>query len=422
MRQLLFATVLLAATPLDAATLHVRAGTLVDVLAGRVLADQLVTITDGRITAVRPFTVQPSDGRFVDWSAYQLLPGLIDMHTHLADYTGNANPADPLRYSAAETALMGAENARVTLNAGFTTVHDVGCYRGLGDVALRNAINAGYVPGPRMNVVGGYLTTPGGGGALTGIAPDVGIPPDFRLGELVGASEARMRARMFFQRGADSLKLIATGAVLAIGGKVGQVELTEEEMRAAVEEARSRGSYATAHAHGADGIKTAIRAGVRSIEHASLVDDEGLAMAKKAGVWLVMDIYNGDYINDIGVKQGWPAEYLAKNIETTEVQRAGFRKAVAAGVRLAYGTDAGVYPHGDNARQFAYMVRYGMTPMQAIQSATISAAELLGWERDVGAIAPGRYGDLVAVKGDATRDVRLLERVDHVVKGGEIIR
>jgi imidazolonepropionase-like amidohydrolase len=231
-----------------------------------------------------------------------------------------------------------------------------------------------------------------------------------------------IKARNLFQHGADSLKFIATGAVLAIGAEPGQLELTEAEMRAGVAEAVRAGSYATAHAHGAEGVKAAIRSGVRSVEHASLIDDEGIALAKARGVWLVMDIYDGDYIEAVGTRDGWPADYLRKNRETTDIQRMQFTKAVRAGVRMAYGTDAGVYPHGDNAKQFAYMVRYGMTPMAAIQSATVNAAELLGWSKDVGAVAPGRYADLVAVEGDALANINVLEHVAGVIKGGERVR
>jgi imidazolonepropionase-like amidohydrolase len=269
-----------------------------------------------------------------------------------------------------------------------------------------------------MNTVGAYLTAPGGGGEVTGLAPDVIVPADMRVGVVTDPADMTIKARNLFQHGADSIKFIATGAVLAIGAEPGQIELTEAEMRAGVAEATRAGSYATAHAHGAEGIKAAIRAGCRSIEHASLIDDEGIALAKAKGVWLVMDIYDGDYIEDVGTREHWPADYLRKNRDTTDLQRKGFAKAVKAGVKLAYGTDAGVYPHGQNARQFAYMVRYGMTPMQAIQSATESAAELLGWSKDVGAIAPGRYADLVAVKGHALADIRVLEHVDAVIKGG----
>jgi len=274
------------------------------------------------------------------------------------------------------------------------------------------------VEGPRMIVAGGYITIPGGGGDVTGIATDVGVPADFRLGVVRGAEEARQRTRFLIQRGADFVKLIASGAVLALGGEVGREELSEDEMRAACAEAASWGKYCIAHAHGAPSIKAAIRAGARTIEHASLIDEEGIAMAKKAGVWLAMDIYNGDYINEEGVKQGWPADYIRKNIETTDIQRARFTRSVKAGARIVYATDAGVYPHGGNAKQFAYMVRYGMTPMQAIRSATVEAAAALRMEGQVGSLKPGAFADLVAVDADPLKDISALERVSGVIQAG----
>lgn len=401
---------------------YVKAGRIVDVGAGRVLTGQCIAIAGERIAAIEPCKAQPDSVRIVDWSAHYVLPGLIDLHTHLADAGQSADLALPIKTSPAATALIGAKNARATLMAGFTTVRDVGSYRGLTDVVLRDAIAAATVPGPRMFVAGAYLTHPGGGGELNGVVPNDRLPPDMRLGVLHGPQEAVARADALFAGGADFLKLMATGAVLAIGTEPGEPELTIAEMRAAVGVARSKASFATAHAHGATGIKNAIRAGVRSIEHASLIDDEALAMAKAAGVWLVMDIYNGDYIDDIGTKEGWPEEYLRKNRETTDAQRTGFAKAVRMGVKIGYGTDSGVYPHGGNARQFRYMVRYGMTPMQAIQSATIRAAELLGKEHELGSISPGHFADLIAVKADPLADIGALEAIDHVMKGGEVVR
>ena len=234
--------------------------------------------------------------------------------------------------------------------------------------------------------------------------------------------EAKDKTRYIFQHGADFVKIIATGAVLAQGTEPGAPEVTVEEVRAITDEARRYGSYATAHAHGAEGIKIALNGGVRSIEHASILDDEAIALAKAKGAWLVMDIYNGDYIAEVGRKEGWPADILRKNDETTETQRIGFRKAVKAGVKIAYGTDAGVFAHGANARQFRYMVRYGMTPMQAIQSATVSPAELMGKSADIGAITPGRYADIIAVTGDPLADISALETVAHVMKGGVVVR
>ncbi|MDR3506281.1 MAG: amidohydrolase family protein [Caulobacteraceae bacterium] len=401
---------------------YVHAGRLVDPETGRVLSDQLIRMVDHRVAAITPWTTAPTDGPVIDWSRYEVLPGLIDMHVHLADTEQSNNVAEPLLHSEADIAYIGARHARETLRAGFTTVHDVGCFRAFADVALRDAINRGDVEGPRMSAVGAYITTPGGGGEVTGFAPDIQIPADMRVGVVTDPNDVRLKVNFLFQHGADSIKLIATGAVLAEGTEVGQQELSEAEMRAAVEAAAAHGSWVTAHAHGAEGIKSAMRAGVRAIEHASLIDDEGIALAKAKGVYLDMDIYNGDYINEIGVRDGWPAGYLRKNLETTDAQREGFRKALKAGVKLTFGTDAGVYPHGWNARQFKYMVRYGMTPMQAIQAATVNSAALLGWSKDVGALSPGHYADMVAVDGDALKDITVLEHVSGVIKGGEVVR
>jgi imidazolonepropionase-like amidohydrolase len=423
----LFAGLLAAAAsalpvPALAEPLYIAAGRLVDVESGAVLTGQCILTEGERIRAVEPCGAVPEGARQVDWSAYTVLPGLIDLHTHLSDTGSSADLADPLKTSPVDTVLIGARNARLTLEAGFTTVRDVGTYRGLTDVALRNAIARGLVPGPRMFVAGAYLTHPGGGGELNGVVPNDQLPGDMRLGVLSGPKEAAERAAYLFDHGADFLKLMATGAVLAIGTEPGEPELTEAEMRAAVAVAAERGSYATAHAHGAEGIKAAIRAGVRSIEHASLIDAEGLRLARERGVWLVMDIYNGDYIEEVGTAEGWPGEYLRKNRETTQVQRDNFRRAVAMGVPLAFGSDAGVYPHGLNARQFRYMVANGMTPLQAIRAATVGAAQVLGRGADLGRIAPGAFADMIAVEGDPLADVTVLENVRGVVKGGESIR
>jgi imidazolonepropionase-like amidohydrolase len=408
--------------PLHASDLYVATSKIVDVRAGTVLTNQCISITDDRITAVAPCDATPKGAKRVDWSAFTVLPGLIDLHTHLADAGQSADLALPIKTSPAATALIGAHNARLTLEAGFTAVRDVGTYRGLTDIALRDAINAGHVPGPRMFVAGAYITLPKGGGELNGVVPNDELPADMRLGIASTPEEAAAKTAFLIEQGADFIKTIATGAVLAIGTEPGEPELSEAQLRAVVQIAKAKGKFVTAHAHGAVGIKNAIRAGVPSIEHASLIDDEALAMAKTSGTWLVMDIYNGDYIDDIGTREKWPEEYLRKNRETTDVQRIGFTKAVKMGVKLAYGTDSGVYPHGQNGRQFAYMVRYGMTPMQAIQSATIRAAELLGKDDALGSIAAGRFADLVAVDGDPLSDIRILENVAHVMKGGNTVR
>ena len=402
-----------------AATVYVHAGRLLEVESGRTLTNRRITVTDGRVRAVERWSPPPAGSVVVDWSRWTVLPGLIDCHTHIADgYTQGNDPAEPLRRSAAETDRAAAAAAQATLRAGFTTVRDVGVYRGLSDVRLRDAIAAGRVPGPRMLVAGAYITKPGGGGAVTGAAPGTPIPRVFRLGEVRGANDARAKVNRLLDGGADFVKLIATGAVLAVGSTPGALELTPAEMRAACDAARARNSYCIAHAHGADGIRAAIAAGARSIEHASLIDGAGIAMANARGVWLDMDIYDGDWIATEGRRARWPAEYLRKNDETTALQRNGFRRAAKAGAKLSYGTDAGVYPHGLNARQFAYMVRYGMTPLRAIRAATLESARLLRMERDVGSLTPGHWGDMIAVAGSPTRDVRTLERVRDVLKGG----
>ena len=417
-------TMLSLAVPAAAQNAEVRAGRVVDPAAARMLSDQRIRIVGGKIVSVTPW--RDADGpATVDWSGFTVLPGLIDLHTHLADGAIDedaSDPAEPLKRSEARTILKGAAAARTELRSGFTTVRDVGVYRGLTDVALRDAIEAGELEGPRMFVAGGYITTPGGGGEIDALAPDIPLPETFRIGVVRSPAEARDRARYLLDHGADFIKLIATGAVLALGSEPGALELSPEEMKAACDEARLRGSYCIAHAHGAEGIKAAIRAGARTIEHASYLDAEGIALTKARGVWLDMDVYNGDWIEEVGTRQGWPAEYLRKNRETTDVQRHGFAAAVKAGALLTFGTDAGVYPYGLGARQFAYMVRFGMTPMQAIQSATTEAARALGKDGQVGTLAPGAWGDLIAVPANPMTDIRALERVSGVLKAGRLIK
>jgi imidazolonepropionase-like amidohydrolase len=399
-----------------------RAGRLVDTDKGEVRRDQLVFVRADRIEAIRPSGAKiPAGARIVDLSRYTVLPGLIDCHAHLiGDLTGP--PLVPLERSGAQEAFSGVRNARATLLAGFTTVRDIGTYRAFVDGALRDAINDGTVTGPRMAVVGAYVTVSSGAGEVTGMAPDVVLPNDYRFGVANSASEVRQKVRALLNGGADFIKILATGAVLTRGTKPGASEYTQDEIKAAVDQAAEYGAFVAAHAHGADGIKNAVRAGVRSIEHGSLMDDEAIALMKERGTYLVADIYNGDYIATVGREQKWPEEYLRKNDETTEAQRAGFRKAVARGVKIAYGTDTGVYPHALGARQLPYMVRYGMTPMAAIQSATTVAAELMGWSDRVGSIAPGKYADIIAVEGDAMADLASFAKVAFVMKGGTVYK
>jgi imidazolonepropionase-like amidohydrolase len=401
----------------------IRAGRLVDVERGEIRRDQMVVIRGDRIESVQPGSAKPPAGaRSIDLSQYTVVPGLIDCHTHLIGDAATADVLGPLEHSEAQEAFSGVRNARATLLAGFTTVRDVGTYRAFVDVALRDAINDGSVIGPRMKVAGAYVTVSTGGGELVGGAPDVVLPPSFRMGVANSADQVRERVRVLLNGGADFIKVIATGAVFTRGTKPGVSEFTEDEIRAAVEQAREYGTFVAAHAHGAEGIKRAVRAGVRSIEHGSLMDDAAIALMKERGTWLVADIFNGDYTDSVGREQKWPADILRKNAETTEIQRSGFRKAVGRGVKIAYGTDSGIYPHGLNAMQLPYMVQYGMTPMQALQSATISAAELMQWKDSVGSIAPGKYADIIAVRGDAMADLHSFMRVEFVMKGGVVYK
>jgi imidazolonepropionase-like amidohydrolase len=406
----------------DGGLVAVRADRMVDVEAGEVRAGWVVLVRGERIEALLdPDRPLPEGAALVELPGHTLLPGLIDCHTHLVgELQGSGVPA--IDRSAAQEALSGVGNARATLLAGFTTVRDVGTFRAFVDVALRDAIRDGIVAGPRMAVAGAYVTVPGGGGAVTGLAPDVELPRDLRFGEASSPAEVRQRVRAILYGGADLIKVIATGAVLALGTRPGAPELSPEELRAAVEEAAAHGAFVAAHAHGRQGILNAARAGVRSVEHGSLLDDEAAGVLAERGVYLVADIYNGDYIAEAGAAQGWPAETLAKNEATTQAQRDGFTRAVKAGVRIAYGTDSGVYPHGWNARQLPYMVRHGMTPMAAIRSATVVAAELLGWQDRVGALSPGRYADAIAVPDDPLDHLELLADVPFVMQGGRVLK
>ena len=402
----------------------IRAGRFVDVVAGEVRRDQVVVVRGDRVESVGPGTDGPPDGRVIDLSARTVLPGLMDMHAHMIGLDeGSGTYADLVVRSAAQEAFTGVAHARDTLAAGVTTVRDVGTFRAFVDVALRDAIDAGVVAGPRMMCAGAYVTSSSGGGDIPGLAVDVDavLPRDLRFGVANSVDEVRRVVREILHRGADLIKVIATGAVLTEGTVPGAPEFTEEEIRAAVEEASYYGAHVAAHAHGAEGIKNAVRAGVRSIEHGSLMDDESIDLMADRGTYLVADIYNGDYIAQIGREEGWSEGSLRKNDETTRAQREGFEKAVKAGVRIAYGTDSGVYPHRFAGRQMAKMVAHGMTPMQAIRSATTVSAELMGWEDRVGAVEPGRFADLIAVDGDPMEDITELERVTFVMKGGEVV-
>jgi len=396
----------------------IRAGKLIDVEAARVLSDQLIVIRDGKIQAVGANIQTPPDAKLIDLSSMTVLPGLVDCHTHLADLA-SAEPLTLLQMSAAETAYAAIPNARVTLLAGFTTVRDVGVYRAFNDVAMRDAIAKGIIVGPRMYVAGSYITISLGAGAMTGLAPDIQLPLDLRYGEANSPWEVRQKIRELAHRGADHIKILTTGAVLTHGSNPKSIEFTPEEIQAAVDEARNFGLRVAAHAHAPEGIKNAIRAGVASVEHATLIDDEGIALAKKYGTYLDMDIYDEECIQSA---PDTPADFLQHDRDLAEAQRRNFTKAVKAGVKMTFGTDAGVCPHGINARQFAFMVKYGMTPMQAIQAATVNAADLIGHSELFGSIRAGKSADIIAVPGDPLSNIRLLENVSFVMKEGAVYK
>jgi imidazolonepropionase-like amidohydrolase len=404
----------------DAQVTAIRAGKLIDPDSGNVLTGQTIIVRDGKIESVGNNVTIPSNAKIIDLSKMTVLPGLIDCHTHLADGARDSEPMDQFKKTAARIALESVPNARAMLESGFTSVRDVGTYRALGDIALRDAIQRGDIIGPRMFVAGAYVTISGGAGAATGLAPDISLPWDLHYGEANGPWEARKVIRQLANDGADHIKILSSGAVLTHGSNPNSQEFTPEELRAAVDEASHFGLRVEAHAHSPEGIKNAIRAGVASVEHATMIDDEGLALAKQHGTYLDMDIYDEECIQEAGKNGSMPKDFLEHDAKLGQIQRDNFRKAVAAGVKMSFGTDAGVCAYGTSGKQFAFMVQYGMTPMQAIQAATSNAADLLGHSSEIGSIKPGKFADIIAVTGDPLTDIRLLENVQFVMKDGKI--
>ena len=411
----------LSSVSLHAQITAVKAGRLIDPDSGMVLTDQIILIKDNKVLALGKTIAIPVGAKVIDLSKMTVLPGLIDCHTHLAD-AGDPEPYDTLRKTASEIVLEAVPHARVMLESGFTTVRDVGTYRALNDVAMRDAIAKGYIVGPRMYVAGAYITITGGAGAMTGMAPDIQLPWDLHYGEANSPWEVRQKVRLLAHNGVDVIKVLSTGAVLTHGSSPKSIEFTPEELNALVDEANHFGLKVAAHAHAAEGIKNALRAGVASIEHAEMIDDEAIALAKQHGTYLDMDIYDEECIQENGRKGTEPADFLLHDAELGQLQRENFRKAVKAGVKMSFGTDAGVCPYGTSGKQFAFMVKYGMTPMQAIQSATSNAADLLGHSDMLGSIKPGKFADIIAVSGDPLADISVLENVRFVMKDGVVYK
>ena len=407
------------AGPAMADTLVVTAARMVDVERGRYVDNPVVVVTDGRITSVGTSVPAdlPADARRLDLAGLTLLPGLIDMHVHLAGtpYISGWNYLD---YADDMGAILQVPHARANLMAGFTTVRNLGG-PDYADVALAQAIDGGFVEGPRVVPSGISFGATGGHCDFTGMPRSLAQANDVNTD---GVEAARFAVREVRKYGARVIKVCATGGVFSRNTEPGQQQMTLAELTAVADEAHMWGLKVAAHAHGASGIADAIRAGIDTIEHASLIDAEGIRLAVQRGTWLSMDIYNTDFTQETGTEFGVTEDNLRKDREVAQLQRDNFRAAHRAGARMVFGSDAAIYPHGQNARQFAVMVEYGMTPAEAIRAATWNAAQALGREGDVGAIVAGRYGDLIAVSGDPLEDVRMLETVPVVIKGGAVVR
>ena len=398
----------------------IKAGKIINTEDGSVTENAVIIIAGDTIQAIGKNIPVPAGAAVIDLSGETVLPGLIDCHTHItAGPTGNYYD-NLFRKTPIDYAVTAHIYAKRTLEAGFTTIRDVGAEAFI-DVALKNAINNGDIPGPRMYVATLFIGSTGSHGDLNGFSPFLDWQfPKQMSGVADGVEGVREQVRYNIKYGADVIKFGASAGVLTEEESVGAPQYSQEEMNAIVEEAKLWGRKACAHAHGAEAIKMAVKAGVASIEHGSLIDDEGIKLMIQHGTYLVADIYNDDYIRTEYAKMGYPEKIINKEKLVGQAQRDNFRKAVQAGVKIAFGTDAGVYPHGWNAKQFYYMVKYGLTPMQAIQAATVNAADLIGIKDKVGSLKVGKYADIVAVKGDVLNDVTLLEHVDFVMKGGVV--
>ncbi len=400
----------------------IKAGSFIDVVSGTMLKNQIILIQNDTIIAVGPSIKIPKDAEIIDLSNATVLPGLIDCHTHITSEPGNDYYADIFRKGPVDNAIMAPTYAKRTLQAGFTTIRDVGAAAFV-DVALRNAINNGDVEGPRLQVATLFIGSTGSHGDFNGFSPYLNFSmPEHMSGVADGVEGVREQVRYNIKYGADLIKFGASAGVLSEEESVGAPQYSQEEMNAIVDEAKRWGRKTCAHAHGTEAIKMAIKAGVASVEHGSLLDDEAIELMKEKGTYYDPTIFVGHYVIAEFAKKGYPEKILNKARMIVPVVGSSFTKAVKAGVKIAYGTDAGVFPHGLNAMQFAYMVKFGQTQMQAIQSATVNAADLLGLNKKVGSIEKGKFADIIAVVGNPLENISLLEKVSFVMKGGVVYK
>ncbi|HMX26210.1 MAG TPA: amidohydrolase family protein [Blastocatellia bacterium] len=419
---LLFAAALLAAlTPAafgqQPKIVAIKAGRVLDVRTGQMIQNAFILIEGERITAVGANVNVPAGAEVIDLKTMTVLPGLIDSHTHLT-FSPGLGGVTGITQSIPRQTLTGARNARITLMAGFTTVRNVGA-GGYSDIALRDAVNAGDVPGPRIVASGPSL------GITGGHCDDNYLPWEFHHksdGVADGVESVMAKTREVIKYGANVIKFCSTGGVLSLGDDPKAAEFTFEEMKTIVAEAHRLGRKVAAHAHGGEGLKQAVLAGVDSIEHGTYIDDEGIRLMKEKGTYLVPTIYLTDWFLENYEKLGLPPQIIAKAKEVMPAMKKNLTHAIQQGVPVAFGTDAAVYPHGLNAREFAVLVRMGLTPIQAIQTATVHASKLLDRADSIGAVEVGKYADLIAVEGDPTKDVTELERPKFVMKGGVVFK